>query len=194
MMHITQHTPDVLWDNRDEILGLAGIATEPRIIAHTKMARTSIALWELCQTMSEHYWHAKADHPGHGLYAAKSRATRELAIHHICQLAGLLEWSPAVHSAKGAMQARYMLEVNHGNHKVHCRNLLEALGKGQKDPEIIGGIQSLGKLLAAIGERAILLQDATLNAIMCRMCIFTCADPESPDYDPHLTDAVIHPN
>ena len=52
-------------------------------------------------------------------------------------------------------------------------------------------INILGKLLAAVGERAIELDDPKLNALMCRLTIYTAADPESPDYDPETVRAVM---
>ena len=41
-----------------------------------------------------------------------------------------------------------------------------------------------GKLLAKVGERAAELNDPQMNNLMCRLTIYTCADPESKDYDP----------
>lgn len=40
-----------------------------------------------------------------------------------------------------------------------------------------------GKLLALVGERAVELNDPVLNGLMCRLAIYSLADPNSPDYD-----------
>jgi hypothetical protein len=52
-------------------------------------------------------------------------------------------------------------------------------------------INIFGKLLAAVGERAAELNDDQLNALMCRLAIYSVADPYSPDYDKDVTDKVI---
>lgn len=48
-----------------------------------------------------------------------------------------------------------------------------------------------GKLLALVGERAAQLDDAKLNALMCRLALYSVADPDSPDYDPELVERTI---
>lgn len=48
-----------------------------------------------------------------------------------------------------------------------------------------------GKLLALVGERAIELNDPKLNALMCRLTIYTIADPESQDYDPETVRKIL---
>lgn len=48
-----------------------------------------------------------------------------------------------------------------------------------------------GKLLAAVGERAAELNDPKLNALMCRLAIYSVSDPNSPDYDAATVDKVL---
>lgn len=49
----------------------------------------------------------------------------------------------------------------------------------------------LGNLLHKVGEEAARINDPALNALMCRLTIYACADPESPEYDPELTERVM---
>ena len=75
--------------------------------------------------------------------------------------------------------------------KVHTSNLLAEIvncsGVGiYKIP-----ISIFGKLLAAVGERAAELNDPKLNALMCRLTIYTIADPKSPDFDQEKTREIL---
>jgi len=45
------------------------------------------------------------------------------------------------------------------------------------------GLNCLKGYLDLIAERAIELNDDKLNALMCRMTLYSCADPSSEDYD-----------
>jgi len=47
-----------------------------------------------------------------------------------------------------------------------------------------------GKLLAQVGERAAEINDPKLNALMCRLAIYSIADPYSPDYDRRKVESV----
>ena len=73
--------------------------------------------------------------------------------------------------------------------KVHTANLLTEIVQCSGQPILEKPVNILGKLLAAVGERAAELNDPKLNALMCRLTIYTIADPQSPDYDP---DAVAN--
>ncbi|HEX8249019.1 MAG TPA: hypothetical protein VF599_12650 [Pyrinomonadaceae bacterium] len=69
--------------------------------------------------------------------------------------------------------------------KIHTANLFdEILNKNNKMGIFNIPLNILGKLLAEVGERASELNDPILNELMCRLTIYTIADPESPDYDP----------
>lgn len=48
-----------------------------------------------------------------------------------------------------------------------------------------------GKLLAAVGERAAELSDPKLNALMCRLAIYSISDPNSPDYNEEVVMRII---
>lgn len=77
--------------------------------------------------------------------------------------------------------------------RVHVPNLLKEMGNNNAEfsvamrtPLII-----LGNLLHQVVEEASRINDPALNALMCRLTIYECADPESPNYDPDLTKQTI---
>lgn len=71
--------------------------------------------------------------------------------------------------------------------KIHAPNVLDDiipnLTKGGRGPEITMTLNVLKSYLALIAETAIDINDDRLNAIMCRMTLYSAADPSSPDYD-----------
>lgn len=52
-------------------------------------------------------------------------------------------------------------------------------------------INIFGKLLFSVGERAAQLNDPELNALMCRLAIYSISDPYSEDHDAELTSEII---
>jgi hypothetical protein len=75
--------------------------------------------------------------------------------------------------------------------KVHTYGLLKEISDCSGNAIYQIPLNIFGKLLAAVGERAIELNDPKLNALMCRLTIYSVADPESPDYDPDTARAVM---
>ena len=75
--------------------------------------------------------------------------------------------------------------------KVHTPNLLKEIVKNSNQPILSIPLNILGKLLAAVGERAIAINDPKLNALMCRLTIYSIADPESPDYNPKVVKTIM---
>lgn len=75
--------------------------------------------------------------------------------------------------------------------KVHTYLLLKEIVNCSGQAILEKPINIFGKLLAAVGERAVELNDPKLNALMCRLTIYTVADPESPDYDPATVREVM---
>jgi len=51
--------------------------------------------------------------------------------------------------------------------------------------------QILMGIMVELGERAAELNDDQLNALMCRLSIYSIADPYSPDSDKELTKQII---
>ncbi len=82
-----------------------------------------------------------------------------------------------------------MTTVNFPNQwRVHTPNLLKEIASYSKQPVLRTPIAILGSLLASVGERATVLNDPELNRLMLRLTIYSAADPESEDYDPHCLD------
>ena len=52
-------------------------------------------------------------------------------------------------------------------------------------------IHIFGSLLFSVGLRAAQLNDPELNALMCRLAIYSIADPNTDDYDAKLTAKLI---
>jgi hypothetical protein len=76
--------------------------------------------------------------------------------------------------------------------KVHAANLLREAVEGSKAGHAIAiPMQLLIALLAQVGQRAAELNDPKLNALMCRMAIYSISDPHSSDFDKKLTNQII---
>ena len=52
-------------------------------------------------------------------------------------------------------------------------------------------LQIFANILFEVGERASQLNDAKLNALMCRLAIYEASDPYSKEYDKELSNATI---
>lgn len=75
--------------------------------------------------------------------------------------------------------------------RVHTYRLLKEIVENSQQPVLRQPLNIFARLLAKVGERAIELNDPKLNALMCRLTIYTVADPESPDYDPEIVERVM---
>ncbi len=75
--------------------------------------------------------------------------------------------------------------------RIHTANLLSEIANNDDCWVLRQPLRIFGRTLAEVGERAAELNDPKLNALMCRLTIYTCADPKSPDYDPELTARVL---
>lgn len=75
--------------------------------------------------------------------------------------------------------------------KVHTYQLLSEIVQCSGQAILEKPLNIFGKLLHAVGKRAAELNDPKLNALMCRLTIYTVADPDSPDYDPAIVRDVI---
>jgi len=75
--------------------------------------------------------------------------------------------------------------------RVHTPNLLTEIGNNSSVGILSKPIVILMSLLHDVGTEAARINDPALNALMCRLTIYSCADPESPDYDPELTARVL---
>jgi hypothetical protein len=82
-----------------------------------------------------------------------------------------------------------------GKWRCHTNNLFEMvleLNTDRKQTEIlIQPLNILKGLLVELGERASELNDPILNALMCRMTIYSIADPQDPEYNPVIVNEVL---
>lgn len=46
-------------------------------------------------------------------------------------------------------------------------------------------------ILAQVSDRAAELNDPQLNALMCRLALYSVSDPYDPEYDANITDETI---
>ena len=78
------------------------------------------------------------------------------------------------------------------NFRCHTPNLLkEIAGSMTESQAVLSPLRILGSLLYEVGERAAELNDAKLNALMCRLTIYEIADPESPVYNELLAREIM---
>ena len=75
--------------------------------------------------------------------------------------------------------------------KVHVPNLLTEILDGSGMAIYERPLQRLARLLAQVAERAAMLNDPLLNALMCQLTLYVIADPEQEDYDPVLAKTII---
>ena len=75
--------------------------------------------------------------------------------------------------------------------RIHTPNLLKEIAHGSAQPVYRIPLSLLGMLLAEVGERAAELNDPELNRLMCRLTIYSVADPASKDYDPKVVNKLL---
>jgi hypothetical protein len=75
--------------------------------------------------------------------------------------------------------------------KVHTPNLLTEVLQNPGTSMLRVPMNILGKLLGAVADRAIQLNDPELNKLMVRLTLYAQADPESKLYNPAAVAAVI---
>jgi hypothetical protein len=66
--------------------------------------------------------------------------------------------------------------------KVHTPNLLKEILGNPGTGILNKPIYFLGQLLAAVAERAIILDDPILNGLMLRLTLYEQGDPSHPEY------------
>jgi hypothetical protein len=75
--------------------------------------------------------------------------------------------------------------------KCHTPRLLQEIGNNNNMNTIQKPLMIFARLLEEVADRAIKLNDGKLNALMCRLTLYECADPYSKDYDEKLTKKTI---
>lgn len=75
--------------------------------------------------------------------------------------------------------------------KVHTPNLLAEILNNEGTGMLVRPLQMFGRLLAMVAERASELNDPEMNKLMCRLTLYSVADPTSPDYNAETLDKVM---
>ena len=70
--------------------------------------------------------------------------------------------------------------------KCHTPLLLEEILKNDQCYILNKPLKIFGFMLGQVADRAVILNDPELNRLMCRLTLYSQADPESPDYDPEM--------
>lgn len=69
--------------------------------------------------------------------------------------------------------------------KVNTHGLLQEVLQNNETGILTIPLRIFAELLDAVARRAIVLNDHELNKLMCRLTLYSIADPTSPDYDPN---------
>lgn len=77
------------------------------------------------------------------------------------------------------------------NWKVHTPNLLQEILNNPGTGILTQPLRILASILSDVGERAAELNDPKLNALMCRLTIYSISDPTAPDYDPEAVREIL---
>ena len=84
------------------------------------------------------------------------------------------------------------LEQNKAKWKVHTSELLNRIVEIDIRSGVLKNPLNIFKnLLIKVGERASELNDPELNALMCRLTIYSIADPQDKDYNPELVKKIL---
>jgi hypothetical protein len=75
--------------------------------------------------------------------------------------------------------------------RVHTPSLLTQVLDNEGAQILAVPINIFGKLLAAVADRAAVLNDPELNKLMVRLTLYSQADPHSPDYDAALVKSTM---
>ena len=78
--------------------------------------------------------------------------------------------------------------------KVHTTGLLKEvlLNVDRKSRASLAiPLQCMINLLGKVGERAAQLNDPELNKLMIRMCLYSIANPDDPEYNPELVSKIL---
>ena len=89
------------------------------------------------------------------------------------------------------IQPSSLIEKLNPRWRIHTGNLISEIINCSQESILTQPLRILAQTLVEVGERAIELNDPKLNALMCRLTIYSCADPHSPDFDPKLTKTTL---
>lgn len=98
------------------------------------------------------------------------------------QIKKVISWS---------MQSEYATESKSLHWRVNSAQLLKEVLTNNTTWALARPLQIFGLLLAEVGERAAEINDPKLNALMCRLAIYSVSDPYNKDYDSKITNQTI---
>lgn len=75
--------------------------------------------------------------------------------------------------------------------KVHTPRLLNEIAKNPECCTLVKPLQIFGSIMHEVGVAAAKVNDPALNALMCRLTIYSIADPDMPDYDSAKVSKII---
>jgi hypothetical protein len=75
--------------------------------------------------------------------------------------------------------------------RVHTPSLLKEILNNKGANILHRPVQIFASILSQVAQRASELNDAKLNALMCRLTLYVIADPESPEYDKERAEAIM---
>ncbi len=75
--------------------------------------------------------------------------------------------------------------------KVNSGQLLKEILNNPNTAILTSPLKIFSGILAEVGQRASELNDPKLNALMCRLAIYSISDPFSGEYDSKLTNEII---
>jgi hypothetical protein len=74
--------------------------------------------------------------------------------------------------------------------RVHTTNMLKEVLVNQEMAIMARPFDIFAKILYALADRAREINDPELNSLMCRLTLFSTADPESEYYDERVTELI----
>jgi len=75
--------------------------------------------------------------------------------------------------------------------KCNSSGLINEILKNKECAILYRPLQIFAAILAEVGERAAEINDPKLNALMCRLAIYSISDPYNPEFDKEKTERII---
>lgn len=75
--------------------------------------------------------------------------------------------------------------------KVNAPSLLKEIADNSRQDVLRTPLQIFMGILAEVAMRASEINDPQMNALMCRLALYSISDPYDPDYDGELTRKII---
>jgi len=92
--------------------------------------------------------------------------------------------------SKKEQQEKLSFKVHFNNLVTEIATITAAQGKSGGN-EVRMSLLILRKLIAQVAERAAELNDPRMNALMCRLALYSISDPEEKEYNPEVLKKVF---